>query len=193
MDFKGKWTPPGLIPNFFLSFRAASLLSMTIFIPPVLHFIDTLSGRETLLLCNFFASFSFPGEPCGPFNVPSAPVFYPTLEEFRDPWVFLNSIKEEIQKSGICVIEPPDNADAWDKDSFEKFIDPLSFKMETKAQNVHQMQNRNSPSAIFVLNLMAYWNERGRPMMVMPEVNGVILDLYSLKNHVVSLGGFAKV
>ena len=45
--------------------------------------------------------------------VDSAPVFYPTLEEFENPIAYINKLREEASadKSGICKIVPPKE---WD-------------------------------------------------------------------------------
>ncbi|KXZ56658.1 hypothetical protein GPECTOR_1g593 [Gonium pectorale] len=45
-------------------------------------------------------------------GIPSAPVFYPTPEEFADPLSYINKIRSEGEKYGICRIVPP--AAVWD-------------------------------------------------------------------------------
>lgn len=87
----------------------------------------------------------------GIFNLPCAPVFYPTEEEFSDPWKYLSSIREKVVETGICVIQPPEGS--WDFSVFHSSISPKSFQFETKAQNVHQMQNRTGPTVQFLLRL----------------------------------------
>jgi histone demethylase JARID1 len=39
--------------------------------------------------------------------VPEAPVFRPTAAEFSDPLKYINSIRAEGQKAGICRVIPP--------------------------------------------------------------------------------------
>jgi hypothetical protein len=41
------------------------------------------------------------------WEVPQAPVFRPTLEEFRDPIAYIGSIRDRAQNFGICKIIPP--------------------------------------------------------------------------------------
>ncbi|EFJ42974.1 hypothetical protein VOLCADRAFT_66451, partial [Volvox carteri f. nagariensis] len=40
-------------------------------------------------------------------GVPSAPVFYPTPEEFADPVSYIAKIRPEAEKYGICRVVPP--------------------------------------------------------------------------------------
>lgn len=42
-----------------------------------------------------------------PFGLEDCPVFYPTLEEFKDPMAYVRSISEAAQNYGICKIVPP--------------------------------------------------------------------------------------
>lgn len=45
-----------------------------------------------------------PGEFIRP---PEAPVFQPTIEEFKDPIAYLNKIRPVVVNTGICKIKPP--------------------------------------------------------------------------------------
>jgi hypothetical protein len=100
--------------------------------------------------------------------VPSAPVFYPTLEEFRDPLAFISVIRPAAEPYGIAKVVPPPGA--WprgrergriifaavgtlarpDNSSLcraagwrQAFSDPLSgsgLDFETKQQHIHKLQ-----------------------------------------------------
>lgn len=38
---------------------------------------------------------------------PEAPVFQPTMEEFRDPVAYISKIRPVVVNTGICKIRPP--------------------------------------------------------------------------------------
>ena len=38
---------------------------------------------------------------------PEAPVFRPTMEEFRDPVAYITKIRPIVVNTGICKIQPP--------------------------------------------------------------------------------------
>lgn len=42
-----------------------------------------------------------------PQDIPAAPTYYPTAEEFKDPFAFIKSIRAEASKFGVCRIVPP--------------------------------------------------------------------------------------
>ena len=53
--------------------------------------------------------------------VPDAPVYYPTVEEFKDPMAYIDSIREEASLYGICKIVPPKE---WNPPCQVDFKDP---------------------------------------------------------------------
>lgn len=69
-------------------------------------------------------------------DVPLAPTYYPTAEEFAEPFRYIRSIRAEAEKYGICKVVPPPN---W-KPSWS--IDSHRFLFDTRIQNIHQLQER---------------------------------------------------
>lgn len=155
-----------------------------------------MEGRKSLVfspLERWTHSFTVGPEEASAFDLPEAPVFYPSAKEFKDPWKYLNSIRHIIWQTGICVIQPPHEEGGWDFDSFDKYIDAKNFNIVTKQQNVHQMQDRNGLSVAFARQLIRWWSEHGRPMQLLPEIHGVVVDFCRLKDLMEERGGFDKV
>jgi hypothetical protein len=70
-------------------------------------------------------------------DLPEAPTFYPTLEEFKDPLKYLESVYPKAEKFGIFKIVPPEEVD------IQTTLNKRDFKFKTKIQNIHQLQERN--------------------------------------------------
>ena len=71
-------------------------------------------------------------------NVPSAPTYRPTEEEWAgDPLAYINSIRPEAEKYGVCNIIAPDS---WQPQFRLPGLDRLRFR--TRVQAVNELQNR---------------------------------------------------
>lgn len=72
-------------------------------------------------------------------DVPMAPIFHPTLEEFADPIKYIASIRDRASKHGICKIVPPKG---WNPPScYDKcFQGKQNLSFPTKKQYVHKLQ-----------------------------------------------------
>jgi histone demethylase JARID1 len=131
------------------------------------------------------------------FDIPEAPVFYPTPEEFANPTQYIKSIAPLVEPFGICRIVPPKKQDGgvWDLSSFYKNIEPTRFKFQTKAQSVHRMQNRKGPNVIFLSKLQKFYAANGKQSFLrnFPQFEGRDVDLYKLYLEVKRLGGFQRV
>eukprot|EP00798_Chlamydomonas_sp_ICE-L_P008179 gene8179-1435_t len=62
-------------------------------------------------------------------DIPSAPVFYPSEEEFEDPYAYIASIQAEGEKFGIVRIVPPDG---WDPPF--QLANEESFRFQVRKQ-----------------------------------------------------------
>lgn len=123
-------------------------------------------------------------------NIPSAPVYYPTEEEFKDPLEFIYKIRAEAEPYGICRIVPPES---W-KPPFA--LDLESFTFPTKTQAIHQLQARPAAcdSKTFELEYNRFIEEHcGRKARKRVVFEGEDLDFCKLFNAVKRYGGFDKV
>eukprot|EP01133_Synstelium_polycarpum_P004209 gene4209-4904_t len=123
------------------------------------------------------------------WEVPEAPVFYPTVEEFRYPLKYIEAIRPVAEKFGICKIVPP-----YQADSIGMQIDAPSFRFKTKLQNIHQLKTRwSGPSEVFVSELCGFLEERNETLSAFPQYDARDLDLYTLFVEVNRRGGLWDV
>lgn len=118
-------------------------------------------------------------------EVPAAPTYYPSEEEFAEPFKYILRIKPEAEKFGICKIVPPPN---W-KPSWS--IDSRNFMFDTRIQNVHQLQERGE--FLFWKRLKKSLAKRGTPLQVVPRLDGKQLNLFALYRWVMRAGGHDKM
>jgi hypothetical protein len=124
-------------------------------------------------------------------ELPEAPVFYPTVEEFKNPIEFIKSVRDKVAHFGICRIVPPAE---WDRASFRRNIDPNTFRFPTKVQNVHQFLHRTGACEKFLKKLKKFWSRvEQQPLNSLPRVDGIEIDLHRLFNFVEEHGGVAQV
>ncbi|BBH03352.1 transcription factor jumonji domain-containing protein [Prunus dulcis] len=126
----------------------------------------------------------------GSLNIPSAPVYYPTEDEFRDPLEYIYKIRPEAELYGICRIVPPKN---W-KPPFALDLD--SFTFPTKTQAIHQLQVRpaSCDSKTFELEYNRFLEDHcGKKLRKKVVFEGEELDLCKLFNAVKRYGGYDKV
>eukprot|EP00899_Mesostigma_viride_P019506 jgi/Mesvir1/27557/Mv07307-RA.2 len=124
-------------------------------------------------------------------DLPEAPTFYPTLEQFQDPVSYIRSIRQQGEKAGICKIVPPKG---W-KPPFA--LDLETFRFQTKTQIINELQHRASGGVsreAFRRNLSDYWEEsRGNPLARWPTYQGEEIDLCKLYHLVKRRGGYNLV
>ncbi|XP_059443641.1 lysine-specific demethylase JMJ17 isoform X2 [Corylus avellana] len=126
----------------------------------------------------------------GSLNIPSGPVYYPTEDEFRDPLEYINKIRQEAERYGICRIVPPKS---W-KPPFA--LDWESFTFPTKTQAIHQLQARPAAcdSKTFELEYSRFLEDHcGKKLRKKVVFEGEELDLCKLFNGVKRYGGYDKV
>ncbi|KAJ4954062.1 hypothetical protein NE237_030894 [Protea cynaroides] len=126
----------------------------------------------------------------GALNIPQAPVFYPTEEEFKDPLEFISNIRPQAEPYGICKIVPPKD---W-KPPFA--LDLESFTFPTKTQAIHQLQARSAACDpdTFELEYNRFLEDHcGKRLKKKAVFEGEELELCKLFNAVKRHGGYEKV
>ncbi|KAL6182188.1 hypothetical protein ACLB2K_043611 [Fragaria x ananassa] len=123
-------------------------------------------------------------------TIPSAPVYYPSEDEFRDPLEYICKIRAEAEPYGICRIVPPES---W-KPPFA--LDLEKFTFPTKTQAIHQLQVRpaSCDSKTFELEYNRFLEDHcGKRLRRKVVFEGEELDLCKLFNAAKRYGGYDKV
>ncbi|KAM9343748.1 lysine-specific demethylase 5B-B isoform 2-T2 [Pholidichthys leucotaenia] len=117
---------------------------------------------------------------------PECPVFEPSWEEFRDPYVFINKIRPIAEKTGICKVRPPSG---W-QPPFACDIDKLHFV--PRIQRLNELEAQTRVKLNFLDQIAKFWDLQGCALKI-PNVERKILDLYLLNKLVSDEGGFEVV
>ncbi|KAJ9074600.1 hypothetical protein DSO57_1004740 [Entomophthora muscae] len=121
------------------------------------------------------------------FDLPSAPAFYPTEKEFKDPASYIASIREEGEKYGICKIIPPKS---FRPKSTPRFKD---FKFNTRKQEIGTIGISGYYNRLYIFNLRTFHKQIGNHLRFPPIINDSEIDLYELKLVVERQGGYGEV
>ncbi|KAI0244646.1 hypothetical protein L0F63_005270 [Massospora cicadina] len=105
------------------------------------------------------------------FGLTDAPVYYPTEDEFLDPIKYIQSIRHEAEKFGICKIIPPSS---W-RPGFA--IDADKFRFQARA-------NLNYNEKLYFFH-----KQRGTALRFVSPVLRKAVDLYQLKTEIELRGG----
>ncbi|KAK9728504.1 hypothetical protein K7432_000986 [Basidiobolus ranarum] len=121
------------------------------------------------------------------FNLEEAPTFYPTEEEFEDPLGYIDQIKAEGEKYGICKIVPPKN---W-KPTF--CVDTETFRFNTRIQKLNTLDGKTRANVNYLEQLYKFHRHNGTPVNKVPQLDHKPVDLYRLGKEVTARGGPEKV
>ena len=108
---------------------------------------------------------------------PDAPVFTPTMEEFRDSLAYIEKIRPIGEQYGICKIKPPDE---W-QPPFAVDVDKLRFT--PRIQRLNELEAHTRIKLNFLDQVAKFWELQGS-MLKIPIVEKRALDLYTLKKFV---------
>ncbi|KAJ3322522.1 hypothetical protein HDU76_013854 [Blyttiomyces sp. JEL0837] len=121
------------------------------------------------------------------WNLPSAPVYRPTVQEWTNPLGFIEKIRPEAEKYGLCKIIPPAG---WEPPFA---IDSEIFRFETRIQKLNSMEGSSRSLVNFLDQLEQFHQQMGTPFNRMPMLDRKPLDLLLLRKEVTSRGGFYRV
>ncbi|KAF7192604.1 Lid2 complex component lid2 [Pseudocercospora fuligena] len=121
------------------------------------------------------------------FDIPNAPIYRPTDEEFRDPMEYMRKIAPEGSKYGIVKVVPPDS---WNP-TFA--INTERFHFRTRRQELNSVEGGNRVNNDYLDQLAKFHKQNGHNLNRFPSVDKRPLDLYRLKKTVERKGGFDQV
>ncbi|GAB7364270.1 hypothetical protein MBLNU230_g4818t1 [Neophaeotheca triangularis] len=122
-----------------------------------------------------------------PFDIPEAPTYRPTWEEFRDPMEYMRKIRPEGEKWGIVKVIPPEG---WNP-TFA--INTEKFHFRTRRQELNSVEGGNRVNNDYLDQLAKFHKQNGHNLNRFPSVDKRPLDLYRLKKTVERKGGFDNV
>ncbi|KAG0319065.1 hypothetical protein BGZ99_005323 [Dissophora globulifera] len=128
-----------------------------------------------------------PNAPTRIFGLQEAPCYYPTPEEFMEPIKFIESIRPEAEKAGICKIIPPDG---W-RPTFA--LDSEVFHFKTRIQKLNSMEGETRTNLNYLDQLYKFHRQQGHPVHKIPQLDKRPIDLFRLRKEVASRGGYQKV
>lgn len=125
-------------------------------------------------------------------DLPEAPIFRPTLDEWADPLAYISTVVRRSgceARFGICKIVPPEG---W---APPFAIDKRRLKFPTRLQAVHQLQSRDTSAALkqFWDGYNDFLRASGTKHKKNPTFAGQEIDLYRLFRVVNKRGGYHVV
>ena len=117
---------------------------------------------------------------------PEAPVFTPTMEEFKDSMAYFEKIRPIGEQFGICKIKPPDE---W-KPPFALDLDKLKFR--PRIQRLNELEGHTRVKLNFLDQVAKFWELQGSSLRI-PMVEEQALDLFTLRKYVQKNGGLDVV
>lgn len=114
------------------------------------------------------------------------PVLRPSAKEFHDPLVYIESVRAQVEKFGMCrVIPPPD----WRPEC--KLNDEMRFV--TQIQHIHKLGRRWGPNVQRLACIKKHLRSQGITMDELPLIGGCELDLACFFRLINEMGGMQQV
>ncbi|OAV87908.1 hypothetical protein, variant [Puccinia triticina 1-1 BBBD Race 1] len=128
------------------------------------------------------------------FGLEHCPVFYPTIDEFKEPMKYFESIGSKLKQFGIGKIVPPTG---W-KPPF--VLDTDQFKFKTRLQRLNAMEASARANVNFLEQLYLFHQQRGSSGIVnatsqlqVPLIDHRPVDLWRLRKEINELGGYDNI
>ncbi|XP_023593241.1 protein Jumonji isoform X2 [Trichechus manatus latirostris] len=114
------------------------------------------------------------------------PVLRPSAKEFHDPLIYIESVRAQVEKFGMCrVIPPPD----WRPEC--KLNDEMRFV--TQIQHIHKLGRRWGPNVQRLACIKKHLKSQGITMDELPLIGGCELDLACFFRLINEMGGMQQV
>lgn len=128
------------------------------------------------------------------FGLQHCPVFYPSVDEFKEPMKYFESIGPKLKQFGIGKIVPPA---AW-KPPF--VLDTDQFKFKTRLQRLNSMEASARANVNFLEQLYLFHKQRGSSGFInssskiqVPIIDHKPVDLWRLRREINELGGYDNI
>uniref|UniRef100_A0A4W4F2E4 Protein Jumonji n=1 Tax=Electrophorus electricus TaxID=8005 RepID=A0A4W4F2E4_ELEEL len=118
--------------------------------------------------------------------LPEVPVFGPNAREFQDPLVYLDSMRERAESSGLCRVVPPSD---WRPEC--KLKDEMRFV--TQVQRVHKLGRRWGQNVQKLACIKKHLQSQGITMDDPPLIGGCEVDLARFSELLRDMGGMHQV
>lgn len=114
------------------------------------------------------------------------PILRPSAKEFHDPLIYIESIRAQVEKYGMCrVIPPPD----WRPEC--KLNEEMRFV--TQIQLIHKLGRRWGPNVQRLACIKKHLKSQGITMDELPLIGGCELDLACFFQLINEMGGMQQV
>ncbi|KAJ2653255.1 hypothetical protein IWW40_000621 [Coemansia sp. RSA 1250] len=121
------------------------------------------------------------------FDLPEAPIFYPSAEEFQDPLAYIQKIRPQAENAGLCKIVPPAG---WNPPFA---LDTKRFRFRTRIQQLNSLEGKTRTNLNYLDQLYKFHAQQGQPLTKVPQLDHRPIDLFGLRHEVAVRGGYQKV
>ncbi|XP_008107021.2 protein Jumonji [Anolis carolinensis] len=114
------------------------------------------------------------------------PVLRPSPKEFHDPLIYIESVRPQVEKYGMCRVVPPLD---WRPEC--KLNEEMRFV--TQIQHIHKLSKRWGPNVQRLACIKKHLKSQGITMDELPLIGGCELDLACFFQLINEMGGMQQV